>query len=75
MRRWPIVKPIAAVNVRPALAYHWISFKIEAPVAANVAPVVLADLTRQAEFIGVARAERVSPRSLSLSIGRRPPLF
>jgi hypothetical protein len=32
------------------------------PVAAKVAPVALADLTRQAEFIGVARVDRVSLR-------------
>jgi hypothetical protein len=37
------------------------------PVAAKVAPVALADLTRQAEFIGVARVDRVSLRIPLLS--------
>src|SRR5829696_2907722 len=32
------------------------------PVAAKVVPVALADLTRQAEFVGLARVDRVSLR-------------
>jgi hypothetical protein len=40
------------------------------PVAAKVAPVVLADLTRQAEFVGVVRVDRVSVR-IPLILRRR----
>lgn len=40
------------------------------PVAAKAVPVALADLTRQAEFIGVARVDRVS-RRISLVVRRQ----